>query len=358
MTTRPAGKKSFRTNLILAFILLVLCVFAYWFEFKYKKTEQDLKQVEKKLLHFVPVKDLKYVRIVNPASSQEVQLECTANCHWTEQMKGQWRLTKPFTTSADVETVNRFLSDLRNIQYEEEVLQSADGLSENELKKFGLQEGKRSTKKMTFSSDSESAFLTLYTGDEAPVGSSQYVAFTDNPEGKIKNVYTVPSHFLSDFEKKPQDWRDKKIFDFEAEQVAKIFLRNGFGAITMVKKGEQWWIEGQKDAKQADANVVESFLMQLRWVKASQFLVEDRKKDKLPFTLPQKPHYEVQLFDKDGAMLSTVQLYEVLAKKSPRLVGYRADRPALMELDRTHLDKFSKKENFFLPKKTQKDDQQ
>lgn len=83
----------------------------------------------------------------------------------------------------------------------------------------------------------------------------------------VEGVYKVDSTLGQALDKKLDDFRNKKIFDFGYEEPAKIEIHNGATAYFLSRGGADWWWNGKK----MDPESVQTLISDLRDLTATKF---------------------------------------------------------------------------------------
>lgn len=234
----------FRSTLILAVVFLGLGAYLYFVEFE--RAEQEAKP--KRLFTFA-ADDAVKVALKFP--DREIVAQKT---------DGTWRLTAPLEAAADETTVKNLLRAVAEC----EVKKTLDDVPES-LAPFGLD-----VPKVTVTVALKDRELpAIKVGKTSPIGNSTYIQRADEPK-----VYLTNSAFQSAMDKKVKDLRDKRILDFNDDDVRRIALERGDQATVLVKSDGTWRIE-QPAAHAADPAVVRNFLASLRALRATDFPSED-----------------------------------------------------------------------------------
>lgn len=84
----------------------------------------------------------------------------------------------------------------------------------------------------------------------------------------VEGVFKIDADLGKEFDKKLDDFRDKKLFDFGFSDPNKIELRNGDKAYSLSRNGQDWWSNGKK----MDPDSVQSLISKLRDLSAEKFV--------------------------------------------------------------------------------------
>jgi Domain of unknown function (DUF4340) len=141
----------------------------------------------------------------------------------------------------------------------------------------------------------------------------------------VEGVYKVDSSLGSAVDKDPDDFRDKKLFDFGFNDPKKIEMHSGSKAYFLTKGGADWWSNGKK----MDAGTVQSLVSQLRDLSATKFVDSGFA----------NPAIEVTVTSEDGKRVEDLSI----AKSSNGYVAKRQDDPSLLyQLDANSVDALQK----------------
>jgi hypothetical protein len=122
---------------------------------------------------------------------------------------------------------------------------------------------------------------TLRIGGETPVGSNVYASV----EGDDR-VFTVASYQISSFKKKLEDFRDKRILDFDEVAVRRMTI-SWPGVRVVVERSDAGWQMVAPVRAPADQDTVEALLSSLSFLRAAAFVDEPGSEEEMGFTPPQ-----------------------------------------------------------------------
>lgn len=138
-----------------------------------------------------------------------------------------------------------------------------------------------------------------------------YYAKTSAMEGAFK----VPNELGYAIDKDAEDFREKQVFDFGAEDPDKVEFHDGSKAYFLTRSGEDWWSDGKK----MDPVEVQEFLRAIRTLTATKFATSGFSSSTISFVVTSK----------DGKHIEKVDV----AKGGSGYLARRADGPALFVLD-------------------------
>jgi Domain of unknown function (DUF4340) len=209
----------------------------------------------------IPSDQVQEIQLKNPDQMVDVRLQ-----------SGKWRLTQPEPLPADSDAVTTIVSSLSSL--------NADTLVESkaaDLTPYGLQNPKldvQITKK-----DGKTDHLLI--GDETPTGSGSYAKLANDPR-----VFTIASYVKSNFDKKPDDLRDKRLLTFDSDKLTRVELAANNQDIEFGKNNQNEWQILKPRPYRADGSQVDSLVSNLKDAKMD--LSEDAKKAAAAFPVATK----------------------------------------------------------------------
>jgi hypothetical protein len=138
-----------------------------------------------------------------------------------------------------------------------------------------------------------------------------YYAKTSAMDG----VYKVPNELGDAVDKDAEDFREKIVFDFGAEDPDKVEFHDGSKGTFLTRSGEDWWSDGKK----MDAVTVQEFLRSIRTLTATKFATSGFSAPSLSLVATSGEGKRVEKVD--------------IAKSSSGYLAKRAEGPALFVLD-------------------------
>jgi len=202
------------------------------------KSENDLR--DKRLL---TVDRDKISRIELAARKQEIELG---------RNKDEWQIVKPKPQRADSSQVDELVRTLADASMD---LGPTDD-PKADAAAFGSGTP-IATAKVTDESGTQELQLRKNKND--------YYAKSSAVEG----IYKVPSSVGTGLDKNPDDFRNKKLFDFGFNQPDKIELHDGSKAYFLTRGGEDWW---NGSGKKMDPDGAQTLIDKLRDLAASKFV--------------------------------------------------------------------------------------
>ena len=283
--------------LFLAFVLLA--GYVYIVEFKQHDKKEAARAEELKVLPY-PADSVLAMSFINGNGQFKVK-----------RIQGSWKLVEPLYTDADQNVVKTMLSGFETAKKANEI-----SIKKSDYNDFGV--GSRA---FTVIMETEGGVLdTFKLGDKTPVGDNIYVREEDTL------IYQLPETVRKNFDKKLFDIRDKKMLDFERDDVTQIILINHSLKIIFDKQGQNdWMIRNIK--RPANSSKISGLISKLQNnVKA--FVDEDGKETR-KYGIDKAP-YSVQLNLGPQQGMKKV----VFSKKiEGKYYGYDESRKPIFEVD-------------------------
>lgn len=140
----------------------------------------------------------------------------------------------------------------------------------------------------------------------------------------VDGVYKLDSTLGPALDKKLDDFRNKKLFDFGYAEPTKIEVHDGSQAYFFVKGGSDWWSGGKK----MDAESVEPLISDLRDLSATRFV--DSKLS--------QPTIELKVTSDDGKRVESI----AIAKQGDGFIAKRENEPTIYYLESSPVDTLQK----------------
>jgi len=147
-----------------------------------------------------------------------------------------------------------------------------------------------------------------------------YFAKTSAMDG----VFKVPNELGDAINKDAEDFREKQVFDFGAEDPDKVEFHDGSKAYFLTRSGEDWWSDGKK----MDPVAVQEFLRVIRTLTATKLAASGFSSSTLSLVVTSKDGKHVEKVD--------------IAKSGTGYLAKRADGPALFVLDAKSVEDIQK----------------
>lgn len=275
---------NWRNTLILAIIALAGVAYFRFFEMKRPSTEEARRQSQ----NMLNVDRTNIDGIVIQNGDQKIEIRRRDN---------KWRLETPIKDQADAALVETLLSDLENWQKEGTISAKEIDADKSKLAEYGLNNPKLKLKLLGHDRPPEILF-----GKDAAMEGRMYVRFQNS-----KETYLASQSVRKDIDKKPEEFRDKKLTDMSSAQVRRVVLKTPAGEIELEKKDTHWEILKPLRAR-ADDQKVNDLISQVTSARIGQFVADDRG-DLRPYGLAE-PRGSITLFDQEQKRDQKVEIGE------------------------------------------------
>src|SRR5438045_2831247 len=229
----------------------------------------------------------------------------------------KWRLETSIKDQADASLVNNLLLDLENWQKDAAISAKEMEADKNKLSDYGLANPKLRLKLVGPDAPPE-----IFFGKDAALEGKMYVRFENS-----KETFLVNQSVKKAIDKKPEDFRDRKLTDLIMAQVVRVVLKTPAGEIELQKKGDHWDIAKPLHTR-ADDQKVSDLIAQVTTARIQQFVADDRG-DLHRYGLAE-PRGSLTLFAQDDKQGQTLQIGgvpekdkdQVYVRFSPRAFVY------------------------------------
>jgi hypothetical protein len=273
---------NWRNTLILAIIALAGVAYFRFFEMKRAGTAEAQRQSR----NMVNFDRTKIDGIVIQNGDQKVEIRRRDN---------KWRLETPIKDQADAALVETLLSDLENWQKEGTIPAKEIDADKSKLAEYGLNNPKLKLKLLGHDRPPEILF-----GKDAAIEGRMYVRFQNS-----KEVFLAGQSVKKDIDKKPEEFRDRKLTDLSNAQVRRVVLKTPGGELELEQKDTHWEILKPLRAR-ADDQKVNDLISQVTSARIGQFVAEDRG-DLRPYGLAE-PRGSITLFDQEQKKNQKVEI--------------------------------------------------
>src|SRR5690348_11502551 len=273
---------NWRNTLIL--VIISAAVFAYFkfFEMKRPSTDEAVRQAQ----NVVSFDRSKIDGIVIQNGDQQIEIRRHDN---------KWRLETPIKDQADAALVDTLLMDLENWQKEGSIPAKEIDADRSKLAEYGLNNPKLKLKLLGRDKPPE-----IFFGKDAALEGKMYVRFQNS-----KQTFLANQSVKKDIDKKPEEFRDKKLTDLTTAQVRRLTLKTPAGEMELEKKGDHWEILKPLRAR-ADDQKVADLISQITTARIQQFIADDRG-DLRAYGLAE-PRGSITLYDEDQKKDRKVEL--------------------------------------------------
>ena len=252
---------------VLFAIAAALAAFVYFYEIEGEQARVDAKAAEKRLFPDVKQEEITSISL-RVSDAPEIRLE---------RREGHWRMLTPIDFAADTFAADGVASAITQLMSESviEDPQPPDA--------YGFRTGGAEVRFAVGGLEK-----TLRIGNATPVGSNSYASIDGDDR-----VYTVASYQFSPFKKGPDEFRDKRILDFDPAVVRRIEIRWPETTVVIDRSDEAWQMVEPVRAL-ADADTVDGLLANLSFLRASGF-VDDPGSDEEMGLVPPQFAVEIEL---------------------------------------------------------------
>ena len=271
---------NWKTTVALTAIALGVFVYLRFFELKQPGTEEARRQAQ----NVVNFDQDKIDAIVILNGDEKIELQRRDN---------RWRLETPIKDQADGSLIDNLLRDLENWQKEGTISAKEIDADKSKLTEYGLNKPKLRLK--LIGQDKPPPILF---GKDAALEGKMYVRFEDS-----KETYLAGQSIKKEIDKKPEEFRDRKLTDLIAAQVSRVILKTPTGEMELQKKGDHWEILKPLRAP-GDDQKIGDLIAQVTASRIQQFVADDHG-DLHAYGLAE-PRGAITLFtqeDKQGQLL-------------------------------------------------------
>jgi uncharacterized protein DUF4340 len=275
---------NWRYTLILAVVALAGVAYFRFFEMKRPSTEEARRQAQ----NVINFDRNKIDGIVIKNGDQQIEIRRRDN---------KWRLETPIKDQADGVLVENLLSDLESWQKEGTIPAKAIEADKSKLNEYGLNNPKLRLKLVGQPRPPEILF-----GKDAALEGRMYVRLQNS-----KTTFLARQSIRKDVDKKPEEFRDRKLTDLNTAQVRRITLKTPAGEMELEKRADHWNIIKPLRAR-ADDGKVGDLISQITSARIQEFVADDGG-DLRPYGLAE-PRGSITLFDEAQKKDRKVQIGE------------------------------------------------
>jgi hypothetical protein len=271
---------NWRTTLALTVIAFGVFAYLRFFEIKQPGTDEAKRQAQN-VVNFDRDK-INGITIQNGDEKIEVR-----------RRDNKWRLQTPIKDQADSSLIENLLSDLETWQKDATISAKEVDANKNGLNEYGLTKPRLRLKLAGQDRPPEILF-----GKDAALEGRMYVRFANS-----KETFLVGQSIRKDIDKKPEEFRDRKLTDLIMAQVSRVILKTPTGEMELQKKGDHWDIVKPLRAR-GDNQKISDLIAQVTTARIQQFVADDHG-DLHPYGLAE-PRGAITLFtpeDKQGQLL-------------------------------------------------------
>ncbi len=272
-----------KTTAVLFAIAAALAAFVYFYEIEGEQAREEAKAAEKRLFPGLEQSTITSISI-RIADASEIRLE---------RRDGRWQIVAPIDFAADTFAADGLASAITQLSSASEI----EDPQPPDVYGFGA-----GGAEVRFEVGDLEEVLRI--GTETPVGSNSYVAV----EGDDR-VYTVTSYRLSPFKRKLDDYREKRILDFDEAAVRRMTVGIP-GAQIVVERSDAGWEMVTPVRAPTDDGTVRELLSSLSFLRAATFVDEPSSEEQMGFTPPEFS-VELELSAEAGDSSPRIARFEV-----------------------------------------------
>jgi hypothetical protein len=267
-----------RTTLVLLVIAAAVFAYMFFYERKLPSTEEAQRRAQ----NIVNFSHDKIDRIVIQNGNDKIDLR---------RQDKKWRLEAPIKDQADSSLIENLLLNLENWQKDTTISAKEIERDKNKLNEYGLSKPKLRLKLIGRDAPPEILF-----GKDAALEGKMYVRLENSNE-----TFLAGQSIKKELEKKPEEFRDRKLTDLITAQVSRVVLKSAAGEMDLQKKGDHWEITRPLRARGDDQKIAD-LISQVTTARIQQFVADDRG-DLHPYGLAE-PRGSITLFAQDDKSAS------------------------------------------------------
>ncbi len=256
-----------------------------------------------------------------------------------EKREDEWFLTKPVEALARKSRIEDILYSLSNLKAKEFI---SEKKTDEELKSYRLQEPEYEIVLSMPSKNQEVTFL-LNKKDEKLYATTSLST----------KIISIEDYILSDLEKKVEELREKKVADFYAWEVNRIYLKKGEIEIDAEKgEGEKWHLKTQQK-QELEKDKLEAFIRKIEGLEAEEFIDPPFKLEDYGLVNPQG---QIKIGIKEKEKLKEIVIFLGKEDSENKKIFVKNERLGYLFLvPSSFLDEFPKTQEEWIVKKEKKD---
>ena len=235
----------FKGTTLLFIVFVILGGYVYFAEYRGKDERQKQEEAKKKAIQ-LDQKDITEISLIYPDRTISA----------VKKGEKQWEMTSPTSVQADPDEWDQLASSLPQVDRNDTVAQNAQDLTP-----FGLKEP--AVKVSAKSKDGKT--LEILFGSENPRKTFNYAKLGDS-----NDVFLTGSNWAKTFTKTVSDVRNKKVLEFELDDIDNVKIAEGSKELEAQKSGDTWQLKKPADTK-ADAGEFSTFTSAIRFARAQSF---------------------------------------------------------------------------------------
>lgn len=236
----------FKGTTALFLVFIALGAYVYFTEFRGQEQRQKQEDAKKKAFQ-VEDKDITEISLIYPDRTLSA----------VKKGDKQWDMTAPAGIDADSDEWQLLASDIPRIEREDTVAQNA-----TDLAPFGLKDPP--PVKVSAKTKDGKTIEILFGGDN-PRKTYTYAKLPNS-----NDVFLTASNWEKTFTKTVSDLRNKKILEFETDDIDDVKVLNGTMELEAQKAGDNWDLK-KPIATKADGGDISTFISSIKFARAATF---------------------------------------------------------------------------------------
>src|SRR6266699_1061983 len=208
---------NWRTTLVLAAIAVAVFAYFRFFEIKQPSTEEAKRQAQ----NVVSFDRTKIDGVIIQNGDEKIEMR---------RRDSKWRLETPIKDQVDRSLIENFFSDLESWQKDATISAKEIDADKSKLNEYGLNKPQLRLKLTGQDRPPE-----LWFGKDAALEGKMYVRLEDS-----KETFLAGQSIKKDVDKKPEEFRDRKLTDLITARVSRVTLKAPAGEMELQKKGDHW----------------------------------------------------------------------------------------------------------------------
>jgi hypothetical protein len=207
----------------------------------------------------------------------------------------KWRLETPIKDQADNALIDNLLSQLETWQKDSAIPAKEIKADKSKLDEFGLNKSK-----LRLRLRGEDEPRPVLFGKDAALEGKMYVRLENS-----KETFLASQSIKKAIDKKPDEFRDRKLTDLVTAQVSRLIIKTAAGEMELERKGEHWEIAKPMRAR-GDDQKIGDLIAQITTARIQQFVADDHG-DLHAYGLVE-PRGSLTLFGQDDKQGQTLQI--------------------------------------------------
>ena len=234
---------------LIAFLIFVILLASVFLYDRNEAPDESTEKVTEQVFPNIESKEIRSIKLKDESSSFTLE----------KADKGDWMVvTNSGEYRADNELVNNLIKGLTEMKMKSSINERTGKLNE-----YGFVQSRNE-----FSIDTEKASYPVVIGDKSPVGSGTYIY--DLGEGRIMLV--DDAYLEGVVNKKAGDYRDKKLFAMNKDNVDKITMKVGDFSVELKKDNGKWNATDLTGSDAPDSGVITAILDSYSGLEVSGFV--------------------------------------------------------------------------------------